>query len=307
MEKKKPILLIVYNHNYEKNIDKLRKLYTGRFSRVWHLMPFYTGSDSDVIPVYQNSRQFQGFFAQAFRTFYREDVSHYLFVADDLLLNPRINENNYQEYFQIDSDQSFVPEMRMLHTVKGMWMRILDAVQYNPEIKGIEAKNLLPSKDAVDLFFARHGLTFKPISVWSIYGAWRLPTTRAYVKTFLSMLWYWITRSRSGKVLPRYPVVGGYSDLVIVDAKSIHAFTHYCGIFAATNMFVELAIPTALAMSATNIITEAHLSRTGASLWSLEEKKTLEPFQGSLVNLINKFPQSVLYYHPIKLSEWKTS
>ena len=43
-------LIIIYNHQYNKNIDILERIYNGRFSNIYHLVPFYNGEKQNVIP-----------------------------------------------------------------------------------------------------------------------------------------------------------------------------------------------------------------------------------------------------------------
>ena len=45
-------LLIIYNHRYDDNIEKLERIYKNRFSDIYHIVPFYNGTIENVIPVY---------------------------------------------------------------------------------------------------------------------------------------------------------------------------------------------------------------------------------------------------------------
>lgn len=81
-------LVLIYNHQYNENIEKLEAIYGPRFDQIYHLVPFYEGDRPNVIPVYEKSHYFQGYIAQAFSSFFSAHYDHYLFVADDLLLNP---------------------------------------------------------------------------------------------------------------------------------------------------------------------------------------------------------------------------
>ena len=65
-------LIIIYNHRYDSNVSILEGIYKERFSDIFHLMPFYDGDKPNVIPVYENSRYFQGYIAQGFRNFFNE-------------------------------------------------------------------------------------------------------------------------------------------------------------------------------------------------------------------------------------------
>ena len=102
-----------------------------------------------------------------------------------------------------------------------------------------------------------------------------------------------------------YPIVGSYSDIAVVSAKSIRSFCHYCGVFAATRLFVEVALPTALVLSAFKITTEKDIELRGKALWTAEEHHELDKYEGSLVQLLEEFPSDYLYLHPIKLSKWE--
>jgi hypothetical protein len=128
-------------------------------------------------------------------------------------------------------------------------------------------------------------------------------------KNFKDYIIYALRKLRN-KIFPRvyktnFPIAGGYSDILLVDSNSIVEFCHYCGVFASTKLFVELAIPTALILSAKKIVTEKDISLRGKALWTNEELKYLEEYNFNLELLISKFPSNQLYLHPIKLSKWK--
>ncbi len=68
----------------------------------------------NIIPVYDDSWYFQGYVAQGFQHYYQEDAPHYIFIADDLMLNPLINENNYTEHFNLTENSGFINALRHL-------------------------------------------------------------------------------------------------------------------------------------------------------------------------------------------------
>ena len=86
-------LSFIFNHQFEKNIPKLRKLYDDRFSTIRYLSPFSKSTEPDIIPIFEKSIHFQGYFAQAFRHLPR-NCDYYIFCGDDLILNPSLNEDN---------------------------------------------------------------------------------------------------------------------------------------------------------------------------------------------------------------------
>jgi hypothetical protein len=96
-------------------------------------------------------------------------------------------------------------------------------------------------------------------------------------------------------------------------------FYHYCGVFAAMNLFVELALPTAMVLSAKEIVTENDLELRGKALWPDGGQRLngdLEPAYGdyeelagynfNLKQLLDNFPETYIYLHPVKLSKWNT-
>ena len=85
-------LVVLFNHNYEKNIPLIKQLYNERFSELRILMPFYYGSDKDVISVFGNSFVFHTYIAQAREKIMAMDCDDFLIIGDDLLLNPDFNE-----------------------------------------------------------------------------------------------------------------------------------------------------------------------------------------------------------------------
>lgn len=107
-------LVIIFNHRYDHNIEILEKIYRGRFETIYYLVPFYDGNRERVIPVYESSHQFQGYVAQAMAEFYHEKYTHYLFIGDDLILNPAINQDNFFEHFKMKPEYSYCPECRPL-------------------------------------------------------------------------------------------------------------------------------------------------------------------------------------------------
>jgi len=313
-------LIVIYNHRYDQNIDKIENIYKSRFSNIFHLMPFYDGSKANVIPVYEKSIYFHGFIAQGHTHFVRPYLNHYLFIADDLVLNPAINETNYQEYFNIDENSSFLPHIIKLHEMKHYWPRIKEAFEYKLNIRGVEIKNELPNYDQAIKKLGQLGIMIKPLSPYQIY---RLPGKS--VKAWLRAIFYEKTKIISlmlGTLLNweyklTYPLIGSYSDIVVVSSNTINKFCQYCGAFAATDLHVEVALPTSLCLSAEIIKTEKDLKLHGKALWpdgwnrlhgendlADGDLAELDQFNYTLNTLLDRFPKNYLYLHPIKLSKW---
>lgn len=320
----KVALIFVFNHKYDKNIDILEKLYQNRFSNIYHLVPFYQGNKPNVIPVYESSQHFQGYLAQGFKKYFDEKYDHYFFIGDDLILNPAINENNYQEYFHLGTDASYIPEIHTLHNltnnetlrflpVKSItgkkrwhWCKIKELIEnYEHKAYGVENADEMPAYREAETILEKHGYKVQSVSYRDLYGD-VFPLTSATVKYASNLTAYF-------KKFPLvYPVVGSYSDIVIVSKNVIKKFCHYCGVFATNKLFVEFAIPTALLLAANQVVTEDKIGKRGQVYWlytpaEINKYNTdMEPYNQNLAELVQKFPGDKLYIHPIKLSKWKT-
>ena len=114
--KSKPTLVIIFNHQYIENVPKLAKFYRNRFSRIYFIVPFVEDvpdwqdryTEYNIIPAYIHTHYFQLGIANGFRDYQSNDTSHYIFCADDLLINPEVNEDNYQRFFKIDGQTSYL-------------------------------------------------------------------------------------------------------------------------------------------------------------------------------------------------------
>ena len=305
----KPCLIILFNHRYDKNIPVLKKIYSPRFSTIYFLVPFYNGHDPDVIAVYESSHYFQSFFAQGYNYFFKKDFTHYIFIADDCLLNPSINENNFMQQTGLQDGADFIPGFFEFHTLKGDgWWHAQNAVDFFHNREGAEVQEELPSREEALKRFNKHGINIYPLTKQNIFGNKKISYLRGwqswiYKQFFLRMKWK--QYRKKGKIELPYPVVGSYSDLLIVTKESITTFCRFCGILASVGLFVEIAIPTALVLSSDKIMQEKDLKLQGKAIWSDEEVEIMETnFNKSLIALLNGFPADQLYCHPVKLSKW---
>lgn len=301
-------LIIIYNHQYNKNIDILEKLYADRFNSIYHVVPFYSGTKANVIPVYENSIYFQGYVAQALKSFFSDQFEHYFFIGDDLILNPQINQNNYKKHLKLNSTTSFIPELLPLHELNYFWGNVILAYNYKINIHAVEAQNQLPSYYEAQVKFKKFNLDIKNLRFEQLYRKPKVQFRRRSLKQLFGFYFLKYKNKLSQKVynLP-YPLVGSYSDIFVISSSSIKDFCHYCGVFAATNLHVEIAIPTALVLASDEIVTEKDLILQGRALWTKEDLKILDKYNLDLNQLLSDFPEDHLYIHPVKLSKWKTN
>ena len=302
-------LVVMYNHKYEKNIPIIEAIYLGRFEEIFHLVPFHTGTQTNVISVYENSYYFQGYIAQGLRSFFRPHFMHYIFTADDLILNPAISSANYQAFFKLDAKSSFIPQLDSLPADSTHWPGYREGILFDPFRKyGVEVRNELPPAQEAARLLQRHGVANGYFTFEHVYGRLRSSVVPGRVEENVRRLGrYLLDRLVHQGSLHRtkYPLARSYSDIAVISATCIKHFCHYCGVFAATDLFVELAIPTALALATDKIVTEKDLALRGKPLWTEQEQlDELDEYGHQLDELFRRFPSDCLYIHPIKLSTW---
>lgn len=299
-------LVIIYNHQYNKNIEILERIYKERFSNIYHLVPFYNGTKSNVIAVYDNSYYFQGYVAQGFQKYFKEEYEHYFFIGDDLLLNPAINENNYKDQMKLNANTCFIPRLSSIDEAKTFWIRNIETLLYFRHFPGVEVETQLPEFEEAEKLLKKFGIINKPLDFSQV---WQRPVS---IKNWIDMFRKepaFILRFLRAQITKRtynvsYPMVRSYSDIFVISNDAIKSFCHYCGVFAATRLFVELALPTALVFSAKEIVTEKDISYKGRALWTASDFAILDEYENNFTKLLESFPENYLYIHPVKLSKW---
>jgi hypothetical protein len=307
----------VFNHKYTGNIEKLKRLYNDRFTALRFIMPFARETDYDVIPVYETSWNFSGHIAQAEARLPREEnITHYLFIGDDLILNPAINEANLLDSLGIsDLHTAYIKSLAPVDNHRFRWYRAVEAMlNFEQQQYGFDIASEIPTAKAARERFEAMGLVFRdprPRSVREIlYSAKRVPLNLGWAMALKGLV--------QGFRPLSYPFLFGYSDFVLVPAEYLADFAHYCGVFAALNMFAEIAVPTALALAVPDIATELEYGEhfqhdprrrpgqmVGREFWDADETRIfVQQFDRSIARILTDFPANLLYAHPIKLSQF---
>lgn len=310
--KQKICLVIIYNHNYEKNYESLQEIYATRFSQIFHLIPFTSRIEDNVIPVYGNSFFFGSYISQAAQILLKTSADFFFFAADDILLNPSINEDNVHYFFGVEENRAYLPYFTDLGTQQSFWLRSVDAINWEQKKRGLEVEKMLPTIDIWKERFA--DLNFSnTISIKSLIRIGSLGFRSAdknthriiwagkkliliFINLFLNfkLIFKWILR----RGRPVRPLVGGYADVFIVPKKYFLGFSRLLGVLSSLELHVELAIPTSLAMQ------HGLQFSTNHELMAIGE--TQNPFKfWDTVNSRFAFTNQVLYLHPVKLSKTK--
>lgn len=313
-------LVVIYNHNYEKNIPIIRRIYAGRFSRVVQVMPFYRGDDPDVVGVYESSYQFQGYITQSSNRFVDASYSHYVFVADDMCLNPRLNESNILDFLQLDAQTGFVDYLLLVtrETVETWHWGLGSVASMAGYGNACEWRRFLPSREEARKRFARHGVEIDSLFTRREFGHYEnnlkaAPDAPWHLSRFDSIgrrLRRLLGRFKHHSIRPQpddlYPLVRSNSDFFVVPQGAMREFCHYCGVMAAARQFVETAIPTSLLLSCEKVNTLALTGLKSNEGWSVGMREEINGrFGMSYGKLVEEFPEDYIFIHPVKLSKWR--
>lgn len=292
-------LIVVFNHRYEGNLEKLDAIYRDRFPDIHYLMPFYQGNRQDVSRVYESSAQYQGYFAQGAGAFIDPQVSHYAFIADDMLLNPELNAGNFLERFGVGPGEACIENLNPLNNTSFEWPHLIGAIYTWQYERFTLYWREIPTPEEALQRMTKHGVKFGDITWRNLRGddGWyRYEMWRPALKLMLR---------RKGRIKLPYPMVWTYADLVVVPRESIERFCHLCGVFAAMRLWVEIAIPTALVLTCDRITQLLLTGRKGRQIWSPGEVEELEQKADRQVSrAFDVAGKDYLYIHPVKLSKW---
>lgn len=313
---KEVALVIIFNHNYTANIKPLTLLYGNRFKNIFFVIPFYNGNLPNVINVFEKSCFFQGYISSALNQIKKEGFKYYLIIGDDVFLNPSIEETNFKNFFNVNEDTAFIPgpfllsdpsETRPSRPYAPYWNSIADAQKFDVIQFGFQSEKYLPSKSEAKMLLNRHGFDF----------SYKIPRRMFFPKPMIRFK-EGIRHNLQGiklllKNIPnlvypkplKYPLIGSYSDVIVISAKHQENFISYSGAFAALNLFVELALPTSIAFAYPKIVSEIDTKYKGETYWYYSHNECEKKYKKSLLYLTENFPIDTLYVHPIKLSKWK--
>lgn len=299
----KTCLVIIFNHRYDKNISKLRRLYKERFGGLFFLVPFYSGDDADVIPIYESSFQFSGYLIQAYHRLMECDADYFLFTGDDCIINPRINEDNAESELKLFGNEAFVPRIWAELNSPGRfgWAHARE-VSMPFRSRAVRWKSELPPfEEAMKRFALFYQREYEREYTDAFFAGkleWESET-----EYFMSIAEFLRSNGDSRKIL--YPLSGGYCDIFAIKRERLFSIARINGIFSAMNLFVEVAFPTSVVLEIPRekVCTVNDLPDYFSKVvWSEKEKEELQSQFDSVNDLIKKWPEDALFMHPIKVS-----
>lgn len=320
----KTCLVVIYNHNFERNIDIIKRIYGQKFSVIRQIMPFYYGDDETVISVFGGSFQFHEYIAQAKKELMAIECDRYLFIGDDLLLNPEFNESNVEELLNLKAEDAYLDGFVDVSRT-GCYRGTMEAHNFSTQLPGVDssANRMIPSFDDAFETLHRKGLmnTIELKEATPYFPDLRKPLFKNLYDNYKIMRgWAWHIRNALayewGSRKASYPVVFAYSDIFSVSKNSFPRVCQFLEIFATWRMFVELAIPTSLALlEDIQVVTNENSSWETGNVWFPQDPKEfirkekiineLAQHTGKKIEMLKEyFPSNMLYLHPVKLSQW---
>lgn len=313
-------LCVVFNHPYTRNLPLLRRMYEGRFRTIRFLMPLQLCDDADVITVYRGSFSHNAYAVDAWPQLRELPCSHYLFVHDDVLLHPALDENNLLDTLEIETPrEGYMPHLQRVPQDIGEWghfagplWRLLHPRNF---LSGTGVDSLstvlaqLPPADAALKKLAPYGAKRETVvrrteqsdqnprglKNFAFFGDRTVQQNDAFRRAYLEMLFAGDGEGESELVVP-YPLLvsGPTADFCVVPKAGMPQYVHVSGVLAAAGLFVEVAAPTALALACDRV-------RSGRDtalrfIWELASVDARE-----VLHQMREDPDLVAA-HPVKLS-----
>lgn len=292
-------LSFVFNHKYEKNIPKLKKIYKERFSTIRFLSPFSNWKqDDEIIPVYETSIHFQGYFAQAY-SHLPKDFDYYVFCADDLILNPQLNEGNLIEKLNCNRS-GYIKYLNPIWEHSFAWHKFVESLSFPDEKNPISTRQFLPRREELLRIYEVHGFKYRNLGFHNFRG---IHDKTVSLERIMGGIKYVFKYGLKRYV--HFPLIEGYSDLIVIPRDNLKLFCHYCGIFAAMNLWVDAAIATSMVLSCEKITQERDHELMGKEFWNpTDATKVIAKAEGKIEKISDLFSEETSYIHPIKLSEF---
>lgn len=306
--KRNVCLVIIFNHRYDANLQKLRDIYGSRFHTIRFLMPFYNGDDPDVISVFESSYQFQGYLIQAYKELTELGCHYYVFIGDDLILAPELDEDSIIHEVSLDKHKVVCTGIEPVNHENGFgWShaRFSPRAFYHRSTRWLDS--LLPIKDAEERFREFFGDGFNRYYSDGFFNG-RLPgeSEEAHQRSMGAFL----RLNHETREMP-YPIAMGYSDFFCISSNKLYEIAYYCGVFSAMNLFCEIALPTAIVLTTKreDVLSLSDLNdRSHLAIWGDDERKAFDAkYDSSYLKLKEEWPEKCLYIHPVKLSHWEVS
>ena len=277
-------------------------------------MPFYDGADSDVIPVYESSKQFQGYLIQAYDKLKDIQCSHYLFIGDDVLIRPDLDDTNFIARTNMHGKKFLSKDFSPLNSpnkFRWYWTAGTSKSLYDASTNWRDS--LYTYEEALNKFNNFFGAKYKEVYDEAFFGDPNKPGGTVLggwkdAKGFLNIVNYFIATNGNTLHIP-YPLAGGgcCADIFCLDKSNLFEFSRLCGIFSAANLFVEIATPTAAVLTFKRYEVIFFPQNSWLILWNEDRNIFADKYSRDVARLHREWDEKFFYVHPVKLSGWKIS
>ena len=284
--KPKTTLVIIFNHPYIENINKIKKLYEARFDDILFIVPIVRLNEPNVITVYRGSFNFHGYIADTIDFLERRESELYIFCQDDLVMNPNMTPKNFWDTVDFDLHDGFISEVvSYKNPVEWSWnKRVLSRLADSMSAtygSGLENYlSYLPRYEEATALFKKYSLGSKSkIMVWP-------------PEQFSGL--------NIGASLP-YPLAFAFADFFALRRDALRPVVQTLGVFAAMDLFVEVSIGTAMILKCKHMATLADTPWKVVVDWG-DRAEIMRRGPRNLNDLHKIFDGNTLFNHPIKLS-----
>lgn len=301
----KVVLCVIFNHPYPNNIALIKKLYSKRFGNIIFVQPFVQSNRSDVVVSYRGSFNFQGMIVDALSRLEAMRADYVVFLQDDCLLNPYLSEKNIVRELQVTRDVPYFPHFAPLSGSVESWHWMLPTIwkvfYAENTLAGTGVENyrgyLPDAVKAREHVRDRYGINYEPISnveTFRRFGAVSDPD--ADHKLTSALIEGLFKTAPDGKIEFEFPWLYGTADFSVMSMQSLKNMAQLFGVTAAMNLFVEVAMPTIIAVLHDNISTSASTGWSVNYIW--EREREIVSVESALASFANRCAM----LHPVKLS-----
>jgi len=295
-------LCFIFNHPYLKNVPVLRKLYGGLVKHLYFAHPFETDGSDDIFVVYRSSYNFQGYITDVYKSILeRSNAKYVIFCGDDVLISPQFLKNT--EWITDGGWDGLTtslwptknPNMwKWPHTLRTLARLTITGPYTSHAIENW--KRFFPPVEIAEQKLARFGPALDELpevsdDTISAMHPFNVAGMRVTIESIEKYGW-------------PYPLLNGISDFIVISREKLPQLAHLCGVFSAMGLFVETALPTALALCCDNLQTIGRLGYTYD--WSYGLNPATPPIWLQSIEQVEELMESgapeLLYRHPIKLS-----
>ena len=303
-------LCVVFNHAYPKNINIIKKIYENRFERIIFVIPFERNLGENVVTSYRGSYSFQGMIVDVASKLREVETDYYVFIQDDVLLSPEINERNVGEFFGIGPKMAFLPEFYALAGPIYTWVwtpRVVWRLLHSQDPLGGSGAEMaikhLPPRHIAEQKAHQHNIQFSPITYENVDKCMTSHfSSDSLSRDLNSVICNGLFHSGQDNKcihLP-YPFVFGVSDFFVIGKEVFDEFVHFQGVCSGMDIFAEVAIPTGLMVCADRVIRSQDINRHADWVWNDREKINVDYVR-------QRFAEGDILVHPVKLSKMSES